>query len=200
MKKQALIWVATLIICVALTGCGDIIGGTYTRDGDNASLVIDEDSVGTAKVTDGTMTVTAVEKTLSLTQSTIKSNHFRGIWVGQYADGSFFEVAIGNSLFCVYPYEGGVAAAKYSLDGENNAVVYIEEGDELGRATVKGNKISATIEDETYTISKKSDYPVGSCSSLEKNPFLGTWTGSVEGYDVEIVVGEQAWGARMFEK
>jgi len=197
MKRQTLLlWVALLAMCVSLIGCGDVIGGTYTRVGNTATLFVENENVGTATVEGKTLTVSAVERTFTLTQTKVKDNKFTGIWVGNYPDGTPFEVAIGNTVFCMNPYGEDVAYAKFTHNG--NTANLILEDEEIGIATLKGKQISATIEEETYVITKKANLPSGSCSFTKKNPFLGVWSGNVEGGDVEVVVGETLWGARLF--
>jgi len=196
--QNLLTFVVIALMCVSLIGCGDIIGGTYTRSGNTASISMDEEVVGTAKLSGKTITVKASDRTFTVSQDMSKVNRFSGIWVGQYEDGTFYEVTIGASLFCVYPYEGKAAVAKYTYEGDT-ATIFIEKADEMGKATLDGDTLTATIEDEVYTVTKKISTPAGGCSASKNNPFLGIWKGNVDGDDVELVVGEQVWGARVVE-
>jgi len=197
MKIQTLLlWVALLSTCITMIGCSDIIGGTYTRDGKTASFFVDQENVGTATVEGKTITVSAVERTFTLTKTTVKGNKFTGVWVGNYADGTPFEVAIGNTVFSVNPYEDRAVFAKFVQNGDHASILVSDE--EIGHATIKGKTITATVDGDTYTATKKASLPSGSCSMFQKNPFLGVWGGNVEGGDVEVVIGDTVWGARLF--
>jgi len=197
MKIQTLLpWLALLAMCISMIGCSDIIGGTYTHDGKNANFFVDQEDAGIATVEGKAITVSAVERTFTLTKTAVKGNKFTGIWVGTYADGTPFEVAIGNTVFSVNPYEGRAVFAKFLHNG-NHATITVDD-EEIGHATIKGKTITATIDGDTYTATKKANLPSGSCTMFVKNPFLGVWGGNVEGGDVEVVIGETVWGARLF--
>ena len=94
---------------------------------------------------------------------------------------SFFGIAASISVMAVIimgcPFSG-----TYTRNG-NNATLF-SYGERVGAATVSGNRMTGTLDGDSFTFTR---------STMPPNPFAGTWTGSWDGIDIEIVIGENNW-------
>ncbi|ULQ59421.1 hypothetical protein K7I13_13205 [Brucepastera parasyntrophica] len=184
------------IVMMAITGfimTSCIFTGTYTRNGNSATMMHDGKKAGTAAVSGNTLTGTFDGISFTAAKSNTGSIPFAGTWSGTWK-GVPIEVAVGSTIWVVsLPTETigkPTASDTYTRNGNAAAVGgYMYET--LGSATVSGNTLTGSVQGNSFTASK---------SNAGSNPFIGAWMGSADdGTEIEIVISDTAWAVLLKE-
>ena len=185
MVKKSLLGMIVITLVFTTTGC--IFSGSYTRAGNTATF--SGDASGTANVSGNTITGTFDGIPFTATRANTSASPFAGAWSGTHSDGVPIEVAVGNTTW-VGAHPGiGTGGCIYVRDG-NTATLgghMLPQG--IGSATLSGNTMTETFDGASFTATKVS---------VDSNPFVGTWTGVVDGTPIEIVIGATTWAVRLF--
>jgi len=176
MPKRFLLGV--LVVTLAFTTMGCIFSGTYTHDGNTATFR--GDAGGTATVSGNTLMGISDGTRFSATRANTDSNPFAGTWVG-VVEGSPMEVALGNGIWVASGFST-IANGIYTREG--GSIRIVESEGASGSATVSGNTLAITFDGMRFALTR---------ANTGSNPFVGAWTGIIDGSRVEIVLGNTIW-------
>ena len=179
------------LVTVFFSGCFTA-AGTYTRNGNNATLFQDGHRSGSATVSGNNLSGTLDGHRFSATRVNTASNPFAGTWRGTDEDGESVELVFGDSILMAFHMED------MEWIEESNVVMYDFFDNEAeweiddwyyDYAVISGSRMTGTLFEIPFTANRVN---IGS------NPFVGTWRGSLDGIRFELVIGDATWAVRTF--
>jgi len=191
-KFKTILQIAGIVVfaTVALSSC-NFFAGTYTRNGNTATVYLDGERKGTATVSGNTLSGNLDEQRFTATKVNTNSNPFAGTWKGKDEDEDLVEIVFGNTILMAYYSDDKddideTNVGYYEFDG-NEAEWEID--DEYGEAAISGNRMKGVFFDIPFTANKVN---------TSSNPFTGTWRGSVDKTRFEIVISETTYAVHIF--
>jgi len=196
MRKQKapnlLFAIAFIFLVIVFFSSCFVAAGTYTRNGNNATLFQDGARSGSATVSGNSLSGTLDGNRFSATRVNTASNPFAGTWRGTDEDGEPVELVFGDSILLAFHMED------MEWIEESNVVMYDLFGNEAewiiddwydDYAVISGNSMTGTVFEVPFTANRVT---------IANNPFAGTWRGSFDGVRFELVIGEATWAVRTF--
>ena len=179
------------LTAVLFSGCF-AAAGTYTRNGNNATLFQDGRRSGTATVSGNNLSGILDGYRFSATRVNTASNPFAGTWRGIDEDGEPMEIVFGDSILMLFHAE------EMEWIEESNIATYDfwdnEAEWDIGEwyadyAVISGNSMTGTIFEIPFSANRVN---------IANNPFVGAWRGSIDGIRFELVIGDATWAIRTF--
>jgi len=179
------------LVTVSFSSCFTA-AGTYTRNGNNATIFQDGQRSGSATVSGNNLSGTLDGYRFTATRVNTASNPFAGTWRGTDEDGEPVELVFGDSILLAFHMED------MEWIEESNVVMYDFWDNEAeweiddwydDYAVISGSRMTGTLFEIPFTANRVN---------IANNPFAGTWRGSLDGIRFELVIGDATWAARTF--